>query len=603
MKVIFTVFYDPKDLGVRYLKSYLTLKGHNVYIIALKDLSDVSEKKYIPDDAFISMTTTVRFGYAGQWNFRPITDRELELLTEEIQAYDPDVIGFGTRSLNLKHLPRIIPALKAGSDKAFLVAGGAGPTLEPDIPLRLGVNAVIRGEGEYALEELLTALQTGEDWHTIKNISYLDETERIVRNAMRTPQQNLDLFPFPSNDLENDILIDNDRRMPLLRTNDYDSISFGSNYRYLILGSRGCIADCSYCGGRYFREEYARDGILVPRVRQRSLKNILDELLAAKKKYNMRMVQFWDEFFIWPTDQLIEFFHDYKKKIDLPFWAYLSPVQLDRSPALLDAVVDAGLGAFMVGLQSGDANFCKSIYNRINDNDIITNVTKKMYDRYIPVQFLLICGNPLQNKTNLQNGMDFFAKMPPFDPSFKKLLWISCFKLYKPSYASRLFRDFPQLSALPSNRDFYYESMLNSLRLVLDDDQFEETIHDFRYRDNPSNLGKLYIDTLRTRHMAYVLPEAERLAGKDVYFWGSGRAYQQKKHLFSQTKPICILNDYTWEAQKNIDGITIVNPSKAKLDTEKPLVIFCRHEFANMIYRKAHNLYHFKDIIIAANIE
>ncbi len=603
MKLLFTVFYDPKDLGVRYLKSYLTRLKHDVRIVALKNLSDVSEKRYVPDDTFLGMTTTVRSGYAAHWSFYPITDRELELLTEEIKAYDPDIVGFGTRSRNFKHLPRIVPALKAGSNRAFFVAGGAGPTLEPEVPLRLGVDAVLRGEGEYALEELLTALQNGEDWHHIRNISYLDEKGQLVRNPMRPPQRNLDVFPFPSNDLENDILIDNDKRVPILRKNDYDSISFGSNYRYFILGSRGCIADCSYCGGRYFREEYAKDGIFVPRVRQRSMKNILDELIAAKKKYNMKMVQFWDEYFIWPANQMIDFFIAYKKKIGVPFFAYLSPDQLDQHPVLLQTVIDAGLDTFMFGLQSGDSDFCRSIYNRINHNNAIINVAYKIYAHDIPVQFLLICGNPLQNEKNQQIGWDFLAKLPPFDPSFKKRVWISCFKLYKSDFESRLFKNFQQLKTLPSNKEFYYEAMINSLRLILDDEAFNDVLTNTAYHDKPSELGQLYLDTLRTKHEAYMLPEVARLAQREVYFWGSGRAYQQKKHFFAHTKPVCILNDYTWEMQKEVDGLQVIDPSTTELDIEKPIVIFCRHEYVHMIYKKAKYMYKFKDIVVAANIE
>ena len=142
---------------------------------------------------------------------------------------------------------------------AFLVAGGAGPTIDPQLPLNLGVDAVIRGEGEYAFHELITALETGNDWHTIKNISYLNEQGMLVRNAMRPPQKNLDVFPFPSNDLENDIVIDNNTKYPLFNKNDLNTTTYGSNYRYFILGSRGCIAQCSYCGGRYFCEEYKKE--------------------------------------------------------------------------------------------------------------------------------------------------------------------------------------------------------------------------------------------------------------------------------------------------------------------------------------------------------
>ncbi len=603
MKLLFTVFYDPKDLGVRYLKSYLTLKGHDVHIVALKELSDLPQSSFTPNETFLETCTTVRAGYATSYNFCPITDQELELLTEEIKTYSPDIVGFGTRSINFHHLPRIIPALKKGAKNAFLVAGGAGPTIDPQLPLNLGVDAVIRGEGEYAFHELITALETGNDWHTIKNISYLNEQGMLVRNAMRPPQKNLDVFPFPSNDLENDIVIDNNTKYPLFNKNDLNTTTYGSNYRYFILGSRGCIAQCSYCGGRYFCEEYKKDGIVVPRVRQRSLHNIMDELVSAKNKCNMKMVQFWDEFFIWPIPKLIDFFSDYKKKINLPFWAYLSADQLAHSPELLEVVCDAGLGTFMGGIQTGDENFCKKIYNRINHNENFLKVAFEMAKRYIPVHLLMIAGNPLQDEASHRKNWEFLAKLPAFDPSFKQYTWMSYSKLNKPFYNTVLYKKFPNLIDNVSTQSFYYEAMISNLRLILGDIEFEQIISDEQYKINPILLGKLYLDTLIKRHTDYLEPEIERLAGHEVYFWGSGTAYQKKKHLFVNTKPVCVLNDFTWEAPTTIDGLSVVDPEKAELDVDKPLVIFARHEYVHAIHRKAKNTYGFKDIVVAANIE
>ena len=57
----------------------------------------------------------------------------------------------------------------------------------------------------------------------------------------------------------------------------------------------------------------------------------------------------------------------------MPFWAYLSADQLAHSPELLEVVCDAGLGTFMGGIQTGDENFCKKIYNRINHNENFLN--------------------------------------------------------------------------------------------------------------------------------------------------------------------------------------------------------------------------------------
>lgn len=604
MKILFTVFYDPKDLGIRYLTAFLRQAGHDVRIVALKSLGDPDPAPLVPTPEQVDNCGKVRSGWLGVYKRAPITDQELALLTEEVRAYAPDIVGFGTRSFNFQHLPRIIPALREGAPSAFFVCGGAGPTLEPDVPLKLGMDAVIRGEGEYALTELITALEEKKDWHQIRNVAYLDKNEDVIRNPVRPLQRNLDTFPFPLINMEQDIFIDNNQRSSLFVPDDYDTMSFGSNFRYFILGSRGCPAACSYCGGRYLRDEYAKDGILVPRIRQRSLDNVLEELVQARERTPFRMVQFWDEFFIWPIAKLIRFFRLYKEKIDVPFWAYLSADQLAQSDELLEVACEAGLATFVVGLQTGDEEFCRRVYNRINHNKNILYVADKMYSRGIPVQFLMILGNPLQNQESLHKNFDFLSSLPKFDPSFVRRVYLDCMKLYRPAYDSQLYIKYPELNEKSvASRLFYYDAMLCNLRLVNDDGAFEDILNNNVYKEQPWLLGKLYHDTLEQKHLAYLQSEIKRLQGQEVYYWGCGAAYQARKKLFDAVHPLCILNDFTWKKHERMDNLEVLNPNTQVLDTGKPLVIFARHEYVHSIFTKARKQYGFKDIVVAAFIE
>lgn len=599
MKVLLTVFWDPKDLGIRYIATWLRNKGHEVKIVALKSMSDYPPApiEISPEDA--ANAYSIRNGYASRHIFNNITGIELELLSREVEKFDPDVIGFGTRSKNFPHLDRIVPALRKGKKDAFIVAGGAGPTLEPHIPLNLGVDAVIRGEGEYALEELLEALSRGKDWKNIQNISYRDEKGEIKRNPMRPPQRDLDAFPFPSLKPFDDIVIDKDAIRPIMDKQDYSPLSMSSNFRYFILGSRGCPAACSYCGGRYLHDEYAKDGILMPRIRQRSLTNVLDELVIAKAELSMRMVQFWDEFFIWPIPKLIKFFKEYKEKIDLPFWAYISPDQLAQSDELMESVIEAGLATFSVGLQTADEKFCKDVYNRINHNENIIKTSLKMLEHEIPVQFLMILANPLQDQASLAKNWEFLANFP-FDPSFKQRVWLQCSKLYKPYYQSPLFSAYPELTS-SSGAKFYYDAMLCHLRLVCDDNEFNHFVSTPAYASEPSLLGKEFKNLLVKKHSSYLSEQLAQLVENEVYFWGSGTAYTHMKKNCEHLKPLCILNDYTWETERMVDGIPVLNPYSTPLDTSKAVIIFAQHEYVYAINQKAKNL-GFKNVIVASLI-
>ncbi|MDL2216725.1 SPASM domain-containing protein, partial [Desulfovibrio sp. OttesenSCG-928-M14] len=69
--------------------------------------------------------------------------------------------------------------------------------------------------------------------------------------------------------------------------------------------------------------------------------------------------------------------------------------------------------------------------------------------------------------------------------------------------------------------------------------------------------------------------EAQRLAGREVYFWGCGEAYRQFAVFFSACRPHCILYDAQDEAPLEVDGIVIRHPDDVLLEGPVlPLIIF-----------------------------
>lgn len=600
MKILFTVFYDPKDLGIRYVASYMRQLGHEVCIVALKDTVGFVSGNFMVDENAVADCTLVYDATPTCFAMEPISDVELELLSEEVARFAPDMVGFGTRSKNFVHLPRIISALRRGAPGAFLVCGGAGPTIDPAYPLRLGVDAVIRGEGEYALADLVRHLENGADWRNTANISYL-ASEKLVSNPLRPYERNLDVFPHPA--LDQGILIEHDARAPLTRTHIDGSLR-GGGFHHFVLGSRGCMGACSYCSGHFLRSLYADDGIKMPRVRRRSLDNVLQELVEARQNLNMGLVYFVDEFFVWPVKQLIDFFKKYKEQIGLPYYAYISADQLAASPELFTAVCEAGLMSYLIGVQSGDADFCRNMYQRSNNNAHILHAVEGMHQRGIPVQILLILGNALQGQESLRRNLDFIKQLPPFDFSFRRRIWFSIAKLFKPFDTAALAKKHPELWEPPfPSSQFYYDAMMVNFRYLLDDDAFARLFADPAYREQPHLLGKMYRDMLQERHLAHVRPEAQRLHGREVYFWGCGKGYAAHKSIFAETRPLAMLNDYPWTAPATVDGLPVLHPDRESLDTDKPLIIFARHTHVPTIAAKAAQKYGFKDIITCALVE
>ncbi|CAK7028011.1 MAG: hypothetical protein DELT_02658 [Desulfovibrio sp.] len=77
--------------------------------------------------------------------------------------------------------------------------------------------------------------------------------------------------------------------------------------------------------------------------------------------------------------------------------------------------------------------------------------------------------------------------------------------------------------------------------------------------------------------------EAQRLAGREVYFWGCGEAYRQYAALFNRCKPHCILYDAPDPPPAEVDGIPVRHPAdELAKGLLLPIVVFAhpRHNHA-----------------------
>ena len=63
---------------------------------------------------------------------------------------------------------------------------------------------------------------------------------------------------------------------------------------YLIMTSRGCPFNCSYCCNSAYNALYCHEK---NHVRRRSPQNVIEELKLAKEKWKLRLVSFADDVF------------------------------------------------------------------------------------------------------------------------------------------------------------------------------------------------------------------------------------------------------------------------------------------------------------------
>ena len=81
--------------------------------------------------------------------------------------------------------------------RTFIVCGGPHPTLSPESMFSIpGIDAVVRGEGEYPMRDLADALSRKGEFRHIRNL-WVRDGVRIVKNEMRPLIADLDELPYP----------------------------------------------------------------------------------------------------------------------------------------------------------------------------------------------------------------------------------------------------------------------------------------------------------------------------------------------------------------------------------------------------------------------
>ena len=120
-------------------------------------------------------------------------------LVEALAEHRPEVVGF---SVNNMIDAEAVVALAAGlrattSHRFFLLAGGQVPSFRPELFLDGGFDAVVLGEGERSLPELLDTIEAGEALEDVAGLALPRAGGGAHHTAARAPLVSLDESPMP----------------------------------------------------------------------------------------------------------------------------------------------------------------------------------------------------------------------------------------------------------------------------------------------------------------------------------------------------------------------------------------------------------------------
>ncbi|MDO8538464.1 MAG: radical SAM protein [archaeon] len=225
-----------------------------------------------------------------QGNEVQIFDTGLEknkTLEQTISEFSPDLVFMGVYTPSILTDYKIIEKVKSFISKnAKIIVGGPHASAMPERTMNecKAIDFLIQGEAELSFAELIKVLANNEPVSSVKGI-YWRENEKILHGPTAELLQNLDTLPFPAYDL----IQKYEYKLP--------QISVGKKLA-LVITSRGCPYQCTFCHKGTFGAEY----------RRRTPENVVAELKWLFENFHYDEVYFVDDLFTLNKPWLYKFF-------------------------------------------------------------------------------------------------------------------------------------------------------------------------------------------------------------------------------------------------------------------------------------------------------
>jgi radical SAM superfamily enzyme YgiQ (UPF0313 family) len=279
-------------------------------------------------------------------------------MLDAIRRQAPDVLAFSCITATYQWMLEVAREAKDMFPDVKTVFGGVHVSAVPDrVIAKPEVDYVVVGEGDVAFPRILDAIAKGGPKEPIPNTRFKTPDGSVIRGLQQGFIQDLDALPH------------------------YDKMIWEDHIRvgdlYLTLATRGCPYTCSFCFNNFFsRLPEEKRGKYV---RQRSVDHVMHELKWAKKRYNIKCVDFQDDVFTVSKSWIKEFTQRYKKEINLPFQCLIHPQYFDDDIARW--MRDAGCVWIQMGIQTMDEKFKHENLRRYEDSDHIVKGLEAM-ERY-----------------------------------------------------------------------------------------------------------------------------------------------------------------------------------------------------------------------------
>jgi radical SAM superfamily enzyme YgiQ (UPF0313 family) len=342
-----------------------------------------------------------------------LNDLSYAVIEKIIREYMPDVVGISAYTLTLLDTLEIIQRVKLINPETFVVVGGPHAFIYPAQTAMLpNINAVVPGEGEEVMTELVEALAKGTPLEQIHGI-YLNKKGTLLVTPPRSLIENLDSLPFPA------------RKLVPLKA--YKFVSDTNAFSTTMISSRGCRFKCTFCDVP-FRS-----------IRARSSDNVVDEISECAEM-GYKEINFYDDNFNFSQDRVEAIC---KEMIDRGISVRFGiRARVDKiNSKMLNLLYRAGCRRINFGVEAGDNVTLKYLRKGIT-TDMVRNAVRLTKDAGIEVVTYFILGIPGRPKEISLRTIDFAIELDPDYAQFMYMVLLPGTELYTNAIKSGSINDF-----------------------------------------------------------------------------------------------------------------------------------------------------------------
>jgi len=302
----------------------------------------------------------------------------------DLLAAAADAVCVGVSTMTGHQLKRAIHysrLVKEDDADKPVIWGGYHPSLLPEqTAAEPYVDAVVRGQGERTMQELVAALEAGRGFDGIAGVTYRDESGDVTSNPDRPMEPVEEFPPAPYH------LLDIER---FFRVN-------GGRHAIQFISSQGCPFKCAFCV----------EPKVFGRWSGRTARQIVDEIEALDRRHELEHVTFSDPNFFVNMKRVREMCRLLLERgIHISWSAAARADQVMKIDAGLSRLMaDSGCSQIGIGMESGSPAILELVDKRISPEQAIAS-------------------NRILEEARIQGCYAFMVGFPPQLPESEGEIW------------------------------------------------------------------------------------------------------------------------------------------------------------------------------------